>query len=263
MAKRLRDFLSLLAFLTLLPIPQRYLGVEAAFGSLYMLPIVGFIRGLFAVTPMLLSALLHNNAPYVEAFSVVAMHYIIQGFIHADGFIDFSEAVLAHRFGVDASKVVKDRFRGSYAIAAFVLFALWLYSTMLQVIHLSADLWIATKIVLVAETWSPTSMAVVAYVCREPPDGLGKLFKKGLRISDIVGAFLASVLITYATFLSIQTGSTTSILVLLALAISAYTTSVLGMKTLGYANGDVLGFANELSYATILTTLALGVALWL
>ncbi|MEM0063233.1 MAG: adenosylcobinamide-GDP ribazoletransferase, partial [Ignisphaera sp.] len=248
MAKKLRDFLSLLAFLTSLPIPRRYLGAEISFESLYMLPIIGFVRGVFTATPIILSALLHIDAPYIQAFSVVAMHYIIQGFIHADGFIDFSEAVLAHRFGADASKVVKDRFRGSYAIAVFALFALWLYSITLQAIHLS-DLWKATRIVLVAETWSPITMAVVAYACREPPDGLGRLFRKGLRTVDIVGALLASLSITYATFLSIYIGATTSILVLAALTISAYTTIVLCMKTLGYANGDVLGFANELSYA--------------
>jgi len=45
--------------------------------------------------------------------------------------------------------------------------------------------------------------------------------------------------------------------------VSSILTAIVGNTVLGYAGGDVLGFANELSYATILTVFALGGLTWI
>ncbi|MDK6028318.1 adenosylcobinamide-GDP ribazoletransferase [Ignisphaera sp. 4213-co] len=262
MLKVIENFVALLSFLTPIPIPKRFQLRELKFEGLFMLPLVGFLRGVLAVIPITLLAMVNSNAIYVAVSIAVAMHYFVQGFIHGDGFIDFSEAVLAYRFGANPHKVVKDRYKGSYAIIVFSILALWIYSTLLQ-LCLFYGLENMVKAIIISETWSPISMALVSYLSLEPPEGMGKKFKEGVKLVDIVlGIVVSSVITIGLADLHIFKGFIKIIFLLASLAISCLITHMLSSRVLGYASGDVLGFAHEITFSVIITMLIFGARLW-
>jgi len=263
LVKVLKNFFALLSFLTPIPLPHRLRSNTLVFGSLYLLPIIGLIRGLFTILPLYILYIVDIDAPFLATFTVIAMHYIMQGFLHVDGFIDFSEAVLAYRFGVDAYRVVKDRYRGSYAIAIFVLFVLGLYSSILSIlIKTRPD--ISIVLIISAEVWSIVSMPTLSYLGREPPEGIGRVFKHSVRDIDVFLGIAIAVALTIALMFSIHTTAVPLIMLLaVAFIIAVISTYVLSSKVLGFVNGDVLGFVSELCYLMIMAIHVIGVNLWI
>ncbi|MGB9726399.1 MAG: adenosylcobinamide-GDP ribazoletransferase [Fervidicoccaceae archaeon] len=248
--------------MTPIPVPREYVQNKLEFGSLFALPIIGSMRGAFVSIPLLTIFFFHIGSPDIAAFSVIAMHYVMQGFIHADGFIDFSEAALAKRFGADARKVLKDRYRGSYAIAIFSIFSLWLYSALLSIVITTNPLK-AISLVVSAEAWSPTSMILTSLLSAEPPEGMGRAFKRGADSKSAAISLIISSTITIFLFREFRSSLFLILLSFISILLSSAISSALGRRVLGYANGDVLGFSNELSYAVLLTSFVLGASPWI
>lgn len=217
------------------------------FKDLYLLPLVGFVRGGIAVLPLAIYPLMGVSSAYIIAFTAIAFHFILQGFLHADGLIDFSEAILAHRFGVEGYKVVKDRYKGSYAIASFCVYVLGLFSV---IIALTERLSIVRLMCLlvISEVWSMTNIAVLSYSSKEPPEGFGKTFKENLGKNDVVLgtiiSFAISLILTFITKMKPWFLITIPISLIFNIALSR----TLAYKVLGFVNGDVLGFSSELFY---------------
>lgn len=251
MIKNLRNIakalFSLLAFFTPIPIPDSlYLGAQI-FSHLYLLPLVGIVRGLIVIVPLLMVSNLGVASPFLTAFMAIALHFMAQGLIHVDGFIDFSEAILAHRFGVDGYRVVKDRYRGSYAIAIFTIYTLGIFSFILSLIDL-LELSALACLLLLIELWSTNTILILSYLGKEPPEGLGKMFKRCIKFLDLVLSTtlsaIATILTLYISTLNPHYANAIIISIFLSILIS-YTSS---NKVLGFVNGDVLGFSSELFY---------------
>lgn len=260
MLQLLENFLQLLSFLTPIPLPINTTHFE--FKSLYLIPLIGFIKGIIISTPIYFFTRFHIDSVFIKTFAIIAMHYIVQGFLHADGFIDFSEALLAHRFGVNAYKVVKDKYRGSYAITVFTIFVLGLYSFTREIVSKN-NVEILMSMILLSEIWSSYSMIVLSYVGKEPPNGISRIIKKNLKLKDIVvGGFFSLFL---SIFVKILTNSLYTIILppVLLLLISIPVTYVLSDKTLGFVNGDVLGFEEEFHYFLTMVVYSFGVFLWI
>ncbi|MEM1684109.1 MAG: adenosylcobinamide-GDP ribazoletransferase [Ignisphaera sp.] len=264
MVKVLKNFFALLSFLTPIPLPHRLRSNTLVFGSLYLLPIIGLIRGLFTILPLYILYIVNIDAPFLATFTVIAMHYIMQGFLHADGFIDFSEAVLAYRFGVDAYRVVKDRYRGSYAIAVFMIFVLGLYSSVLSIL-IKTRLEVSIVLIISAEVWSIVSMPTLSYLGREPPEGIGRLFKHSVRDIDVLLGIAIAVALTTVLMFSVHPMIAPLLTMLLAVGftIAVLSTHLLSSRVLGFVNGDVLGFVSELCYLMVMAIHAVGANLWI
>lgn len=213
------------------------------------MPIVGLIRGGIVVSPLVFVVLRGYASPYLLAFGIIALHFISQGFLHVDGLIDFSEAILAHRFGVEGYKVVKDRYRGSYAIAAFSIYILGLFSAITALVEGLPIAYIVCVLAL-NEVWSTTVMIALSYIGKEPPEGLGKTFKQNLRPLDVfLGLVITLALtLTLSTFLGVELKFLMAIGASLVLSLSI--SRALAHRVLGFVNGDVLGFSSELYYLT-------------
>ncbi|AFH42023.1 adenosylcobinamide-GDP ribazoletransferase [Fervidicoccus fontis] len=256
----MKDFFSLLSFLTPIPVPRKYREGGLSFGSVYLLPIIGLLRGGIAIIPAAVLLSLKIKLVPLIAFSIVALHFIMQGFLHADGFIDFTEALLAGRFGVDAKKVLKDKYRGSYAIASFSVFTLWLYSSLSSFQEPGYALILFP---ISAEVWSPSSMILTSLLSGEPPEGMGREFKRSSSPSSLAASLLISFPFTLMLSFSLKLSLIITALSLSSLLLSSLLSYYMGKKALGYANGDVLGFSNELCYALLLTVYAAGAYLWI
>ncbi len=248
-----RDFLRLLGLLTIIPVPRGDRGLEL--GSLYLISLIGFIKGLFVVSPLLIIILLGSNYAMITTSLVIAIHYIIQGFLHADGLIDFGEALLASRFGADPYKLMKDAHRGSYAIALFGLFIVALYSSLYTML-ITSSFAVAIIMIISAEMISLISALYLSYIGGEPPEGMGRIFKRSIRRIDLFISFLISIaiiiLISYILLIQFIEVIITLIKALIPMLLSISTTYYLSKKILGFVNGDVLGFCIELSYLMII-----------
>lgn len=255
MKKILKNFTNLLCFLTSIPIP-RSLCTSIELGSLYLTTLIGFLKG------FIIASLVILIAPYISIYVItsvtLALHFILQGFLHADGFIDFSEALLAHRFGVDPYKVVKDRYRGSYAIAVFTVFTIFLYTALLIVVSRGV------LYLIFGEVWSSSSMLLITFIGSTPPEGFGAKFKKSLRLGDVALSIVIAFAITLGIIAYVEHLFKAFAIAFLSLAstlISVAVSYTLSSRTLGFVNGDVIGFTAELTYALTMLMYSLGVKL--
>lgn len=204
-----------------------------------------------AVTPLAAYLLSEIKSKYLIAFTAIAFHFISQGFLHADGLIDFSEAILAHRFGVNGYKVVKDRYKGSYAIAAFGIYILGLFSAITALID-SLSLARLMCLLVISEVWSMTVMTLLSYFGKEPPEGIGRIFKRNLSLSDVVLSLVLSFSVSLTLILALNMGVWFLIAVLIAVVFNLVLLRALAYRVLGFINGDVLGFSSEFFYLTSL-----------
>ncbi|MEM4888502.1 MAG: adenosylcobinamide-GDP ribazoletransferase [Thermosphaera sp.] len=242
----IKSFFFLVSFFTIIPVLRKPLNTSM-FKDLYLLPLVGLVRGGIAIVPLTIYQLTGFSSTYIIAFTVVAFHFILQGFLHADGLIDFSEAILAHRFGANGYKVVKDKYRGSYAIASFCIYTLGLFSFIIALTERLSIIKLMCLLVI-SEVWSTTNMVILSYSSKEPPEGFGKAFKENLSESDVILSAIISFVISFTLLFITKTTPRFLIATLMSLVFNVILSRTLAYKVLGFVNGDVLGFSSELFY---------------
>ena len=263
MRRLIKAFLSLISFMTI--IPTKVHDVELAARYFYLSPLVGLIRGLIVAFATALTYIVTND-PFTTSIVVIVVHMIIQGFNHIDGFIDFSEAMLSGKRGFDALKVVKDTHRGSFAIASFstfILVSLALINYAVRYLHNSLLLVVP---IATSEISSSTTMFLLATMSRLPNyKGLGSLFissSKGL--SNLIKFMVVMVIsispiVLYGYIINYFTPIIYSVLVTLVISsiISSVVSKYLADRVIGFTQGDVLGFSNEVSWITYFFVLVL------
>ncbi|MEM1610892.1 MAG: adenosylcobinamide-GDP ribazoletransferase [Sulfolobales archaeon] len=239
-------FLALISFLTIYPVPSRYRSIYDAAQYFPLAPIVGLLRG----APIsLLSYVLAKQYP--EGFIagiIVAFHMLIQGFLHVDGFIDYSEALLAHRFGRDARDVMKDRYRGSYGVSVAALYIVLLYTSIS-----SAPLEYLPVILLLGEVIEGASMVITLWLgYEEPYNGLGRIFKERLRARGAIASLIITSAIYIATIylMDIQW----SIYPFITCILSTIVVTIIANRIPGYVSGDIIGFSGELCYLVFIAS---------
>ena len=239
----LRDLLSLVSFLTIYPVPDRYRSLDSAASAFYLSPIVGFLRGVPGFIILTIVGSLHHQ---FLAGIAIALHIIIQGFLHIDGFIDFSEALLASRFGRDAGAVMKDRYRGSYGVASMGLYTALLYSSLSSI-----DPRLLPAVFLLGEVIHGGSMVICMGLGRvEPYEGLGSIFKRSLSRNKLVIS-IAILTILYSLISLPLLGSLPLYQLVFAVLASMFS-AVIANRVLGYVSGDVAGFSGEVSYVVFM-----------
>ena len=245
LSARLREslagFRSLLTFLTIIPAGGEF---NLAPRHFYWTPLIGLIEGLLSTPPLLISR------PIGVALAVALM-YIINGFQHMDGFLDFGEVLLTGRRGEEAVRVLKDPHRGAFALALGLIDLVLVYSSV------SSMGKVAMITLPIAESSAAYAMFMTARLGKPGESGVGKLFVMGskggvnLALSTII--YLVS---TAAVPLIYHWDLPTLILLvpvsLLTAIVVALLVTRLSNLRLGFVNGDVLGFSFESSKVTLL-----------
>ncbi len=252
-SKRIREWasgvLDLIGFLTLLPVGGRSL--RGAANWFHQAPLVGVVKGLICAWPIPLEPVL---GPSVTAALILVSHALVQGFLDIDGFMDFGEALLAWLGGRDPMKILKDTHKGSYAVALCCLHAVLGYATLSSITVLEPWIgaWSIVCLLVIAETLSAESMFIVCRLGRRPPyEGMGRLFIDASRTPWSMPANII-VLTPVLAVLAYHVGITCLALSLLACVSSSLVSLALALRSLGFVQGDVLGFSNELAWLSIL-----------
>lgn len=244
--RRLREFSmgfrGLISFLTIIPAGGKF---EYAPRYFYLVPLIGLIEGLIAASPLLISK------PIGAALST-ALTYLINGFQHMDGFLDFGEALLTGRRGEEAVRVLKDPHRGSFALTLGLIDVLLVYSSLLSMGK-------ETLITLpITEAAAAYVMFTTAYLGKPSEGGLGRLFiieaKGNVKLTSSTLLYAAIIV---AVPLLYHWGA---LIILITITVNALISELVALLTvklshsrLGFVNGDVLGFSFELSKVTLLT----------
>ncbi|MCS7107110.1 MAG: adenosylcobinamide-GDP ribazoletransferase [Acidilobaceae archaeon] len=233
----LRDLRDLLALLTSLPLGGGSL--EGAARAFRYVPLVGLLEG--ALVSLLLFLRL---PPELFASLFLLSHVLVTGGIHLDGLADYSDVLGSRRRGEAALAVLKDPRKGAFGTLGLVLWAAAGFSSGLLLQELfSHRPSVALSALLMSYVLAAESMYVTLLYSREEPyEGMAKAFSEearrgGLRANllPLAVALALPALLFPLVLLLVPTALLLSILI-----------AKDAEERLGFANGDVAGFAYEL-----------------
>jgi len=122
----LKAFFMCLGMFTALPCPWRPWDEEARSLMTACLPLVGLVIGVLWYTFALLGRLLLPQS--LLAVLIAALPLLLTGFMHLDGFMDTSDAMLSWRPLEKRIQILKDVHCGSFSVVAVVLLILSMYA---------------------------------------------------------------------------------------------------------------------------------------
>jgi cobalamin 5'-phosphate synthase/cobalamin synthase len=233
----LNEFLALLSFLTVIPTGQG--DIMKAASGFYFVPVIGLLEGIIGGLPLLV-----GKTPLTASLAI-ALLSLITGFNHIDGYLDFFEAVMSR--GADPVMVLKDKHRGSFAIAAgLILFSILISSILSSRVDPFIQL-------IESSTSAAFSMYVLSLISNPSHEGLGHLFivasKNKLKV-------IASLMI-YITSIALVSRSIVILLILMMeTTIAALIVQFMATKRIGFVNGDAIGFTYELTLMITMATTA-------
>ena len=242
---------SLLTFFTI--IPARSHNIEEAARCFPLIPLIGLLISLIGTLPLFF---VKNVLMALLSFLIL---YILTGLNHIDGFADFVDVIASRKVGEEALKVLKEPWRGAFSQASITMLMLTVF---VSIYYLESD----PLSIILAHIFSYNSMFLVAvFGTPSPYRGLGRTFIEAstdfkAKISNVL-ALTSSLLMTYLiAFLFII-----NIIKIVLYTIISFIVSLLVVilslrqanRILGFVNGDVMGYALELSRALNLLVLAI------
>ena len=141
-----------------LPCPCKRWDTNATPLMLGFLPSVGVIIG--AIWAVLYFAAVYFGLPYlVVAFLVTFLPFALCGFLHMDGFMDCSDAILSRRPLEDRQRILKDSHTGAFAVISIVFYILAYFAFTSTAITIGIDF--ANMILLVCLSRSVSGLHVL------------------------------------------------------------------------------------------------------
>lgn len=232
-----------LSMFTALPLPQAPWDEELRRRSVACLPLAGLVIGLIWWAIAALGRALLPQ--YLAAALMAALPMLITGFIHLDGFMDTSDAMLSWRSREDRIKILKDVHVGSFSVVMLVLLAMFQFAACMSVERLFP----LCMIPVLSRTGSAYSVLKIAPLghseyaaSAEDQDGLARS-----AVFAAAGALL--LLLIFSGFGALLCGCA---------ALLGYAAAMRWcVKTLGGVSGDLAGFALTISELCALLALAL------
>ena len=141
-----------------LPCPCKRWDTNATPLMLGFLPSVGVIIG--AIWAILYFAAVYFGLPYlVVAFLVTFLPFVLCGFLHMDGFMDCSDAILSRRPLEDRQRILKDSHTGAFAVISIVFYILAYFAFTSTAITIGIDF--ANMLLLVCLSRSVSGLHVL------------------------------------------------------------------------------------------------------
>ena len=219
-----------LSMFTVIPLPKYEWDDRAAKHIMKLYPFIGLIIGaLWYLSFFVLSKL---NVPIMlMAALILTVPYILTGFLHLDGFMDVSDALLSRRDKETKLRILKDS-----TVISVVLLLLVEFAGMFTVLNKNLDMRILIFIPI-------ASRAINGYfiVSQEMlgQSSLAKFFKEGTgKVDEIIllGIYVLVALITFFTL------GINYLIAILAMGLISFILLLKVKKELGGINGDVAGY---------------------
>lgn len=231
----MKSLFAALGFLTVLPLPDRWLGTGEDLGrSLIWFPLVGALIGMLAaIIDLGLGMIL---PPTVVSVITVLILLAASGGLHMDGLADSADGFFSSRSRERMLEIMRDSRSGPMGVMAICGLLLLKVTTLAAV----PAPWRMTTIVLMplaGRTALTVSLAVLPYA--RTTGGLAEVFRPTLRTGLITAVLLTgSAWLLQGTSGLITAGASLAVILLLA----AYS-----KRKIGGFTGDTLGAACELT----------------
>jgi len=115
MKKVIHAFFMALGMFTAIPCPYRPWDEDARSMMILFLPIIGLFVGAIWMGIGMLGELIAMPRLLMAAVMAI-LPYLLTGFIHLDGYMDVSDAVLSRRSAEERRRILKDPHVGSFAV---------------------------------------------------------------------------------------------------------------------------------------------------
>lgn len=267
--KYIQAFFMSMGMFSSIPCPYRPWNEKARHLMLVFLPVVGLVTG-FIWYGLYWLADWANIPLQLQAAVLMLYPYLITGFIHLDGFMDTSDAILSRRSLEEKLSILKDPHTGAFAvISAAVLFIVCFasMSAALEKLHFKQALDIVggnPMLVLILIPVITRCCSAVAVLAGKPLAhsqyrGEPDVKKPVASIIAVCLIGLASILVSLLIgFGAYGTEATWSVSIVLAGAVAAYLTAVFGaVRQLKGVSGDIAGYSLTIAEAFALVMLAL------
>lgn len=257
----IQAFFMSLGMFSSIPCPYRPWNEKARNLMLVCLPWVGLVIGL--IWYGLFYAMEQFGVPLqLEAAVLVLYPYLVTGFIHLDGYMDTSDAILSRRPLEEKLRILKDPHTGAFAVISVVVLLLLCYGAMasaVERINFKQALDIASSdpmlslILIPVITRCGSAIAVMGGKPLAHSQYKGEEGKKRptAEIAAVSITFLAVLLTAFAYGAGVWSAGSSygPVLVLFGTAV-AYLGSILSaVRELGGVSGDLAGYALTMAEA--------------
>jgi adenosylcobinamide-GDP ribazoletransferase len=219
------------------------------------LPLVGaVIGGLWwgAACLLLLTPGLPIVLPTIMVAAVLTvLPFFIAGFIHLDGYMDTSDALLSRRPFEDRIKILKDPLVGAFAVIMLATLFLLQFAAMYVITENGRFLALFIVICVVSRSCSAFSILVLRHM---PESGYGAMLSQGVgaghRFFAALGGLAAIILsFAYTGFIGLAVSA--------AVLLGYFAAIRVVYKSFKGVSGDLLGYALVIGELCGLTALAL------
>ena len=274
--KFIRAFFMSLGMFSVIPCPRVW-DEKARPLMLAFLPLVGLVIGLIWYGLYLLTRMTQVPLP-LKAALLMLYPYLITGFIHLDGFMDTSDALLSRRTLEEKLRILKDPHTGAFAVISVAVLFILCYAAMTAVMekvsmdsiqYAAPERAMAVLIFIPVITRCCSSIAVLAgkplahsqYRTEEgtkkPAAEIAVLCIMGLAAGLAAPAAAAGFGASGAETPALQGAAVSIVLMVLAMTLASYLVAILGAaRQLNGVSGDLAGYALIVGEGVAVVTLA-------
>ena len=229
-----------LGMFSVIPLPRKIWDEKLTFHMLIGFPLVGLIIGtIWWLAALLITTL---NIPTMPAAAVLSLApFLIAGFIHLDGYMDTSDAVLSWRGMEDKLRILVDSRVGAFAVIMLGILFILQFSAMYVIVENGKFFALVIVISVLSRCCSAFSFFCLRHNSKSD---FISMFTQKISASYKVFVVIIAVLATAASFLYAGfLGLAVSAVVVLTYLIAIWRAS----KSLGGISGDLLGYALVIS----------------
>lgn len=224
-----------LSMFTVIPLPKYEWDDKSAKHIMKLYPIIGLIIGfLWYLSFLILDKF--NVQTILMAGLILVVPYLLTGFLHLDGFMDVSDALLSRRNKEEKLRILKDSRVGAFSVISVLLLILVEFCGMFTILDKNLDMRILIFIPIV-------SRAINGYfiVSKEMigESSLGKFFKNGTGKLDeiiLIGIYIVASILTFFIL------GLNYLFSMVCMGIISLILLAKVKKELGGINGDVAGY---------------------
>jgi len=250
MKKYFRGFYLSLGMFTAIPLPAHLWGGDCMRLALPCLPLIGGLIGALWWGAAELFILGEVHLIFTAAV-ISLIPFVLTGFLHLDGYMDTSDAVLSRRPLEDKRRILKDPHTGAFAVIMLAVLFILQFASVYVVTESAGKLGLLAAVTVISRccaAWSVLSLSVMQ------DSGYAKVFSENTGLSHKI--FVAALAVLTAALFFLYSGG--------------YGLAVVGAVILGYMcatayvfrefkgiSGDLTGFAIVISELCGLMALAI------
>lgn len=263
----IHGFFMTIGMFSAIPCPYRPWDEKARSLMMVFLPLVGFIIGL--IWYLLYEIFDILGLPLqLQAAALMIYPYVITGFIHLDGYMDTSDAILSRRPLEEKLRILKDPHTGAFAVISLAILFFICYAAISVALE-NRYYEISTGNI----TGNPMLVLILIPVITRVCSGLavikmkslvhsqyhGEYRKKGANIHAIVISCIGLLVLIAGSMIGISAVAYSySILMILVITVITYILVVAyATRQLGGMSGDLAGYALTIAEASSLVAMSM------